>query len=153
MSVATTCGMRALVGEFRGPPKKVYTFSSLGDYGIPKSERCTHSATEGQSAVAARPPHHSLYQGPAPIAALVVGPSGCSSAAIRSTSRNASQGADMHKHHRRAGVAGTRPVAQGTKIARRPRSTARHCLGLGLPFKTLFKDILLCMILLEHNRR
>ena len=40
-----------LVAEFVCPPppppkKKVYNFNSIGDDRIPKSEKCTHSATE-----------------------------------------------------------------------------------------------------------
>ena len=34
-----------LAAEFISPPK-VYTFSSLEDYSIPKSVKCAHSATE-----------------------------------------------------------------------------------------------------------
>ena len=36
------------VAEFRSP-KKVYTFGFIGDYSIPKSIKCTHSATECMS--------------------------------------------------------------------------------------------------------
>ena len=34
-----------LVAEFRSP-KKVYPFSPEGDYSIPRSAKCTHSATK-----------------------------------------------------------------------------------------------------------
>ena len=35
-----------LVAEFLSHQKKVYTFGSLGESGIPKSVKCTHSATK-----------------------------------------------------------------------------------------------------------
>ena len=37
-------GVIYLVAEFISH-QKVYTFSSIGDYSIPKSVKCTHSAT------------------------------------------------------------------------------------------------------------
>ena len=60
---------RTLVAEFRSPPKKVHTFSSRGDSRIPKSVRCTHSATKGPSSTPSRgkpqaPPRHRPARSP-----------------------------------------------------------------------------------------